>query len=236
MRKNVLTIGAILAATLLLPGAAAALGLGANVTYSYRTGTWAGEDVNLGGNSTYEDMDFSSNDLGFGFTLDTAVAKDKLYNYRLNINYQHSWFDVSLPEPPTALTEIKEFEYDGFEIENIFGFAVMRREDLRWWVGPSIRISAGRALLRGNGGSLVQNVPQLDAGAGLVTGVNLHRGKHLSVGGTFGYHINWSLLEYQEPIEIQYTGATHRVSLGLTVLYRFKGDTFRVEEPVARRR
>jgi hypothetical protein len=218
--KITLSISAVLAATLLLPGAATALGLGGNLTYSYRTGTWAAED-SLIANVNYANLNFSSNDLGVGLTLDTAVARDRLFNYRLNINYQHAWFDPSSPDLPT----INEFEYDGFEIDNVFGFGVMRRKGLRWWLGPGIRLAAGRALLRAGGGASVQSLPQFDVGAGIVTGVNLHWGKHFSLGATLGYYINYSgLLIRTQQTEIQYFGATHRISVGLTVLYRFNRD------------
>ena len=227
--KVALSVSVVLAAILLLPGAATALGLGGNLTYSYRTGTWQGEDTALGSNIDYADLDFSSNDLGVGLTLDTAVARDRLFNYRLNVNYQHAWLNPSSPDLPT----INEFEYDGAEIDNIFGFGVMRRENLRWWIGPSIRFALGRALLRANGGALVQALPQADIGAGIVTGVNLHWGKHFSLGVTLGYDINFSIMAFQEPIDIQYTGATHRISLGLTALYRFKGDVLGTNRPVA---
>lgn len=231
--KIALSFSAVLPAMLLLPGAASALGLGGNITYSYRTGTWQAEDASFFSNTQYADLDFSSNDLGVGLTLDTAVARDRLFNYRLNLDYQHAWLNASSPDLPT----INEFEYDGFEIDNIFGFGAIRRESLRWWIGPAIRLAAGRALLRADGGALVQSLPQFDVGAGIVTGVNLHWGKHFSLGATLGYYINYSgLLIRTQQNEIQYFGATHRISVGLAVLYRFKRDVLETSSPFARTR
>ncbi|MBN2402898.1 MAG: hypothetical protein JXN64_10920 [Spirochaetes bacterium] len=66
--------------------------------------------------------------LGGGFILDTAVAKDTLFNYRLNVGY-------------TALViDNEEGVYDiygwDFHVYNTFGFGLVRTESIRFWIGP----------------------------------------------------------------------------------------------------
>jgi hypothetical protein len=178
-------------------------------------------------------MDFSSNDLNVGFTLDTAVARDRLFNYRLNLNYVRAWID---PDGVPGLSPNAETTSDGVDVENFFGFGVVRRPGLRWWVGPSVRISLARAISVDAAAAQYFQSPLLNVGAGVVTGVNVHRGRHMSAGLTLGYDINATLFEYDAPIEIQYRGAIHRVTLGVTVLYRFGDDIFERKGPLASRR
>ena len=234
MKKRITSLPrlALLAALLLLPSASWALGLGANLGYSYRTGTLGGNDVALGSFIDYPDLDFSSSDLNVGFTLDTAVARDRLFNYRLNLNYVHGWID---PKTVPGLSPNAETRSDGLDLENVFGFGVIRRPDLRWWIGPMFRISIERALSVDANAAQYFASPLLNVGAGIVTGVNLHRGKHMSAGLTLGYDINYALFEYDSPIDIQYLGAMHRVTVGVTVLYRFGNDIFEKNKPVASR-
>ena len=151
-----------------------------------------GNDVALGSFIDYPDLDFSSSDLNVGFTLDTAVARDRLFNYRLNLNYVHGWID---PKTVPGLSPNAETRSDGLDLENVFGFGVIRRPDLRWWIGPMFRISIERALSVDANAAQYFASPLLNVGAGIVTGVNLHRGKHMSAGLTLGYDINYALFE-----------------------------------------
>lgn len=228
-------IVALLAALLLmlLPSTSWALGLGLNLGYAYRIGTLGAEDTALSTNNSYPDLDFSSNDLNVGLTLDTAVARDRLFNYRLNVDYVRGWID---PDTVPGLSPNAETTSDGVDLENIFGFGVVRRPDLRWWVGPSLRISIARALSVDSGAAQYFASPLVNVGAGIVTGVNLHRGRHVSAGMTLGYDINFAVYAFDAPIDIQYTGALHRVTLGVTVLYRFGSDAFGRPAPIASRR
>jgi len=217
------TILATVSAMVVMPTASVAVGLGANFGYSYRTATLQQGDFVSSVVSGYPfSVDWSSNDLRVGFTLDTAVARDRLFNYRLNLNYQRSWITVSaLPQT---------FNYDGGEMENIFGFGVVRRPDLRWWVGPGLRFSGGSdpiTIITPTQFSSF-SASQIEAGVGIVTGVNLHRGDRISAGLTAGYYINWALFQINDGAadEPQYTGPMHRVSVGLTLLYRLGSDSF----------
>lgn len=223
---------AVLGAVAMFPGAAWALGLGVNLGYAYRTGSLSAEDVSPPPDVSYPDLDFSSNDLNVGFTLDTAVARDRLFNYRLNLDYERGWID---PDTVPGLSPNAETTSDGVNIENIFGFGVVRRPDLRWWIGPSVRISLARARSVDAGAAQYYEQPLIAVGAGIVTGVNLHRGRRMSAGMTLGYDINAALFEYDAPIDIQYRGALHRVTVGITLLYRFGNDVFERPTPVASR-
>ena len=98
-----------------------------------------------------------------GLVWDTAVASDRLFNYRMNLGWER--FDL----------DNKFSEKEGFRgvlLENSFGFRLDGGEAGRLWAGPQ----------------LLFGVYQGDFGAGLgvVLGENLHLGKTLSVGLTAG--------------------------------------------------
>ena len=78
------------------------------------------------------DVDYTEDHFGVGFTFDTAVASDRLFNYRASVGYQHV-----------------DAKYEGFEnedgngisIDNAFGFGIVRNSRMRLWVGPAVRLS-----------------------------------------------------------------------------------------------
>lgn len=223
IRQAWLTVIVLAYAFLALPTEAVAIGLGAGIGYAYRTGTLDQDDALL--NGFVPSIDWSSQDLRIGAVLDTAVARDRLFNYRLNLNYVRSWVTLSgLPQT---------FDYSGGELENIFGFGVVRKPGMRWWVGPAVRLAGGSAPLDLSvpGTLVLRDAAQVEVGAGVVTGVNLHRGERLSLGLTAGYYVNWSVFEINDAVpgvleDPQYTGPVHRFSVGMQVLFRLGDDRF----------
>jgi hypothetical protein len=155
-----------------------------------------------------------------GFTLDTAVARNKLFNYRMNLGYEHvneKYQDVTFSR------------FNGGSFENIFGFGVYRSKLMRVWLGPSLRISAGVLDERSVGGSVPGSIVNLTAGGGLAVGVNLHTGNVGSASLTIGYQY-----AYQGrfasgggvviPSYLQ--GRDQRVNFNFAYFFRGKGDRF----------
>lgn len=70
--------------------------------------------------------------LGIGLVMDTAPARDKLFNYQLNIGYDRfsnrggsAWGSA---------------DFDGFVVSNNFGFGTMISPTTRVWFGPELRV------------------------------------------------------------------------------------------------
>ena len=70
---------------------------------------------------------------GFGMAMDTAPARDSLFNYQLNIGYDRfrnvkggEWGPVDLEGPV---------------ISNNFGFGSMISKTTRFWIGPEVRVT-----------------------------------------------------------------------------------------------
>ena len=107
------------------PAAAASFGL----YFDVATGDVMPDDAFLGG-LTYGTMRYSA-----GISTDTAVAKDKLFNYRMNLGYENV---------QESIASFGNFSsYHGASFENIFGFGVYRSRLMRVWLGPSLRIAGG---------------------------------------------------------------------------------------------
>ncbi len=88
----------------------------------------------------------------YGFVLDTAVAKDKVFNYRLQIGHVEASYDG--------------LEFSGETVINTFGFGIVRTQAMRLWLGPQI----GMRDLKSKVGSIHNGGIEY----GAVIGMNFH--------------------------------------------------------------
>lgn len=101
-----------------------------------------------------------------GFVYDTAPTNESRFNYRLNVGAAaRNWED-------DAGVSLKS---GGVYFENVFGFVLKRKESMRWWVGPLVRLGLysgeTEATYRGTMSSKVE-VDFAEFGVGVVTGFN----------------------------------------------------------------
>lgn len=121
------------------------------------------------------DSDFYSWDLdsrarAVGFVLDTAPTDESNFNYRLNVGF--------------ARHELEEEGYDKYEsngiyAENIFGFAIVKEPDFRWWAGPLVRVgyySGDTDTVRNGIDTYQVELDYAEFGIGAVTGLNFKAG------------------------------------------------------------
>lgn len=116
-------------------------------------------------NSSLNSLNFGkdTNHLGVGLAMDTAPARDKLFNYQLNIGYDHfsnrggsAWGNV---------------DFNGFVISNNFGFGTMISPTTRIWFGPELRVTWAD----GNPDKFANfKIHIFGAGIGPVIGMNLN--------------------------------------------------------------
>jgi hypothetical protein len=75
--------------------------------------------------------------IGGGLVVDSNLAKDSLFNYRLELGCD--WFNMSWYPGPTAAyytdacSKLSSTHY--------FGFGIVRTQNIRFWIGPQIEIS-----------------------------------------------------------------------------------------------
>ncbi len=208
---------ALFAFALLLPSVTAfAAGYGAYFEYARgRELEYEWNDVKL--------PKIDEDSIGFGFAFDTAVAKDKLFNYRLNVGYQ--WIRHDYPSEFGILQD-HEIEMNGLTIDNTFGFGIVRNRVMRLWLGPALRL-----------GFLFYDVADVDffefrLGIGPQLGVNFHLGDRVSLGITGGYQYvilagtNDELIDTNDTYDDAFTGSEHLIGVKATVFFRSAGDIF----------
>ncbi len=152
-----------------------------------------------------------------GLAVDTAVAKDKLFNYRMNLGYEH------VREKIGGSTFAS---YNGGSFENIFGFGVYRSKLMRVWLGPSVRLGVGVLDDQGLFGVPVPGtLINLTAGGGLAAGINVHTGNFGSAAFTIGYQYAYQG-KFSTIVPSVLSGRDQRVNFNFAYFFRGKGDRF----------
>ncbi len=154
-----------------------AIGIGVYGSYNYGSLESKFDDSD----SNDDSAKLKSTLMGGGFVLDTAIARDTLFNYRLQIGGGMLNFKDDEDE--------SEFETYQVSCINNFGFGVVRTDIIRFWLGAQIggHYFIGKhkeyddLAIAGYGGT-----------AGPVLGVNLHLGKLFSIGIDGGYRYSYS--------------------------------------------
>jgi hypothetical protein len=136
--------------------------------------------------------------LGAGMVLDTAVARNRVFNYRLNVGYEKLKVD-----------NVQIYETDRLEslvIDQDFGSAVYMSDTARIWFGPELRVLIAH--------------DEFAMGVGPVLGINLHTGKEATVALKLGY-----LFTSFAPGSADYDKESHAF-LNLAILFRTEGDQY----------
>lgn len=163
MMKNTLRIVSFMVLSLIYTNAYAfGIGLYATLTNS-GDADWENTSFNSAVNKDLDQKEF-------GFMLDTAIATNRLFNYRLQL----AIVDVSYDN----------IEMDGFVLTNTFGFGVVRNSDLRFWIGPQV----GFKYLESKDNTDIELVT-FDLGA--ATGLNYHLGSNISLTAEAGYKLGY---------------------------------------------
>jgi len=173
-RFIVIQLVSLLLAVIFFTSSAMAIGLG----FYLNPGIFGGEaDWTLETDYSAFDYEYKKDTehTGYGFVLDTAVAKNKLFNYRLNLGMEE--FTHKKGDSNT------EYEFDSFVIDNTFGFAVFKNKLVRLWLGPQIRVSFSDGELKNSD----RDISLFGFGIGPVFGANFNLGKVFTPAVTIGY-------------------------------------------------
>ena len=151
------------------------------------------------------ELKFNQDHISFGVLYDSAPSRDKLFNFRMNLGVDFAVSgdvtDVSFPSTGYAWVDelaLRGGDYVGSLLDSTgyggtlqftFGFAPIRTQLLKWWLGPTIRIN-------GNYFPLDVSVPEFGnlkhggtvaLGGGIESGVNFHVTSFMSIGVTGGF-------------------------------------------------
>jgi hypothetical protein len=181
---------------------ASALGLGAYYNQGWGDGEveyddWDDDDYN---HYDFDDIDIE-NDYKtrmIGFMLDTNVARDSIFNYRLNIALDEM-------EPKSGK------DIDGYVMDHTFGFGVLRNQNVRLWIGPQINLSYYTD----------DDFDMFGLGFGPAIGVNIHAGDKISFTVTSGYKYNFLIgSEDRYDDDFDFTGYEGQYYINFGVLFR----------------
>ena len=223
------------ALSLAVASPANAVGLGPYFEYRYGDGEL---ELNFDGFTNAiqtTDVSFESDHFGVGLAVDTNVAADKLFNYRLNLGYQRSrrdfsQFNVRIATLTTPLlVNLNDIDSSGFGFNNEFGFGIVRTPSLRVWAGPSLRL--GVDVFDTDVDEL--DVVDVSVGVGASLGVNFHVSDLISLAVTAGYQYTYvaEIIAIEDDArgidEVEtLDGYEHIVKANLTVFFRMPSDAF----------
>jgi hypothetical protein len=192
--KKLLVLALLFSVITLIPKITYAVGLGVHV---------------VGGANIYkgykEDQLGEKMFLGGGFTIDSTVAMNNLFNYRMHIDYTNSG-------NPSFL--FGKHSHHIINLQNSFGFGVVRLPNFRFWLGPNVQFFH----------DFTEN--HFDVNAGLVLGFNINTGKLFTFSIDCGARVG--LLEWRSDYGKKYT-ARIEPFMNISFLFRVK-DVYLTEE------
>jgi hypothetical protein len=162
MIPKILLIVGIFVAFIFCPMAARAAGFGIYGSLGGGNADWSpdtGWPWSPGDNAVFKK---STEHIGVGLVMDTVPARDRLFNYQLNLGYdqfrnynRNAWGNAA---------------FNSFVISNNFGFGTLINPTTRMWFGPELRI----AWTEGSPDHYDYKVRLFGIGIGPVIGVNFN--------------------------------------------------------------
>lgn len=205
--KNILKIVSFMALSLIYTNANA-FGIGFYTTLtSSGDADWEGTSSSTNLMTTNRDLDQRE----IGFVLDTAIASDRLFNYR---------FQFALVDATYGSSDM-----DGFVLTNTFGFGVVRNSNLRFWIGPQV----GFKWLDSKDNTDI-SVFTFDLGA--ATGLNYHISSNISLTAEAGYRWGFGVADsnFDETSsttgDLEYDISENQLFVNVGLLFRFGRDKY----------
>jgi len=198
--------GALL--VLLLAAPVYAGGLGLFFSGGERNAEWDGD---------YSNVEVEGRHRDFGFSVDSNLATDRLFNYRLEFGRAEWSFDEFSGVSVGG-------DVDGLVMNHDFGFGGMVAPSVRLWFGPEIRLT----LLDGDlDGVAARDIDLFGYGVGGAIGVNVNLPGRMTVAAKTGFVMmrylgdgpNWDGVSWRNS---DYDVDEDLVYLGLSICFRTK--------------
>jgi len=213
-----------------LPQASHSFGLGIYVPFGTGSGTFTYADDEY---DTEYDFDTKYGG-GFGIVLDTKIARDGLFNYRLNlgfINGTNTFEDYNMD------IILSRDDYKYYVMDHTFGFGVLRNSWMRLWLGPQIRLAIMNMEEEKETGYdyYTQSISGIGFGLAPVIGANFNFGPVFTAAIEIGYRVNsyagtWEFDGYTSSsgslyLSEDFTTSENMVFINFSLLFRI-GDVF----------
>jgi len=144
--------------------------------------------------------------LGAGFIIDTTVAKNNLFNYRMHLDYTNLQRKNYLHEKQFY---VGKENHNILNMQNSFGFGIVRLQNFRFWLGPHVHISYDF------------DDKHLGTNLGLALGFNYNMAKLITLSLDCGARVG--LLEWNSSSGKKYT-ARIEPFVNLGILFRVKDE------------
>lgn len=144
--------------------------------------------------------------IGAGFTLDTTVAMNNLFNYRMHLDYTNLQRKNYLHEKQFY---VGKENHNILNMQNSFGFGIVRLQNFRFWLGPHVHISYDF------------DDKHLGTNLGLALGFNYNMAKLITLSLDCGARVG--LLEWNSSSGKKYT-ARIEPFVNLGILFRVKDE------------
>ena len=170
--------------------------------------------------------------LGLGLMFDSNLGKDKLFNYRLGLEFMNRKVDTVSSGGVTRSCTGDACDMFRFQIVQTFGFGVLRTEMVRLWVGP--RINLGYNYQNDEEALFTQTNVNFEVGIAPAVGINLNFGRYFAlsadldyrfsgVGGGYTYDLNGGT-----SVTNSYKGSNNGATLRVAAIFKF-GEDFQDE-------
>ena len=202
---------------LAMPMVASAAGMGVYVPFSVGDSATITDSPDYQVEETY-DIDYKSS-VGLGIAFDSNIGKDKLFNYRLGVEFMNEEADNCAGDCDLG-TKIN--------IVNTFGFGVLRTETVRLWVGPRVNIGWTFDTYDNNGARA-----EFEFGVAPAVGVNVNLGRVVSLAADLDYRFAGAFGAYDSDVlgdGGSYTSSKTGATARFYVLFRF-GEEFQKPAP-----
>ena len=213
---------------LVLPMVVSAAGMGVYIPFSIGDSS----SVTVSDDNSYSsdfdaDIDYKSA-AGIGFVFDSNIGKDKLFNYRVGIEYQKTTRDTyGDDEGSGSCTQFCDMTR--LNLVQTFGFGVLRTPTVRLWVGPRINIAWNYQSTDYDVGYYDNTYTEaaFEFGIAPAVGVNVNLGRLVSLAFDVDYRFAAVVGGYDngEFDSGTYSGGTRGATARFSVLFRF-GETF----------
>jgi len=141
-----------------------------------------------------------------GIVMETKVAANSLFNYRLQI--------------ASVSSSYGEFKYEGVAFNNIFGFGVWRTPSFRLWIGPQIGYKEIDSTNK------TPDVFILGFDVGPVVGINYHVSQTISLTAEIGNKIGSTVQARQRDRVVTHDIDENRTYLNIGILFRLSKDNY----------
>ena len=223
----------VLACLIASPLTLSAAGIGLYVPYSL--GDTA--DVTVTPDNSGSDYDLTTKykpTPGFGLMFDSNLGKDKLFNYRLGLEFMNRTVDTVDGRAVDCSGD--ECDMFRFQVVQTFGFGVLRTEMVRLWVGPRLNLGYN---YKSNEYSFGTNTNvNFEIGIAPAVGVNLNFGRYFAISADLDYRFagiagaSTSDSNIGSSTTNSYTGSNNGATLRAAAIFKF-GEDFQDEVDTA---